>query len=224
MITLEGVWRTFHMGGHAIHALRDVNLHIAPGSYVALTGVSGSGKSTLLNVLGLLDTPTAGRYRLDGQATDALDDTAQAALRGQRIGFVFQSFHLIARLSAADNVALPMTLAGVPPARRRARVAELLDRLGLTDRAAHKPAQLSGGQRQRVAIARAMAMKPALLLADEPTGNLDQASGQEVVRVIEQLHAEGLTVVVVTHDAAIAARAARRIAMRDGAVVADDGA
>jgi putative ABC transport system ATP-binding protein len=221
MIELQDIQRVFRVGDELVHALRDVDLSFAPGEYVSLMGPSGSGKSTLLNVIGLLDRPTAGVYRLDGIDTTTLDDTGQATVRREKIGFVFQAFHLVPRLTAAENVELPMVLAGIEPAAREPRVAEALRHLGLTDRADHRPSQLSGGQRQRVAIARATVMKPGILLADEPTGNLDQASGQMVVETLEAMNAEGLTLVVVTHDPAIGERARRRLRMVDGLVQSD---
>jgi len=184
-------------------------------------GPSGSGKSTMLNILGLLDRPTAGTYLLDGTNTTDLDANAQARVRGEKVGFIFQTFHLVPRLTALENVELPMVLASRPGAERRARARELLTGVGLADRMDHRPDQLSGGQRQRVAIARAMVMKPALLLADEPTGNLDSASGKEVLDVLEKLNAAGLTLIVVTHDPLVGARARRRINMRDGKVLED---
>ncbi|ROR34605.1 ABC transporter ATP-binding protein [Inmirania thermothiophila] len=221
MIRLEGVSRTFRVGGEPVHALRGVDLAVEAGEYVAIMGPSGSGKSTLLHILGLLDRPSAGRYLLDGADVGGLDDDARAALRLRRIGFVFQFFHLVPRLSAADNVALPLVLAGVAPAARRRRVAEALAGVGLAHRAAHRPDELSGGQRQRVAIARATILRPALLLADEPTGNLDRATGREVLALLERLHGEGLTLVVVTHDPAIGGRAPRLIRLEDGRIVED---
>ena len=221
MIELEHISRFFQVGGETVHALDDVDLTIETGEYVAVMGPSGSGKSTLLNILGLLDQPTAGVYRLDGTDTTHLDANAQARVRGENVGFIFQTFHLVVRLTALENVELPLLLASRPNAERRARARELLTGVGLADRMDHRPDQLSGGQRQRVAIARAMAMKPALLLADEPTGNLDTASGKEVLEVLEKLSAEGLTLIVVTHDPLIGARARRRINMRDGKVIED---
>jgi putative ABC transport system ATP-binding protein len=185
-------------------------------------GPSGSGKSTLLNVLGLLDRPDAGHYVLEGRDVTTLTPDEQARVRSLRIGFVFQSFHLVPRLSAAENIALPMVLAGMAPREREARVRQALAGFGLADRADHRPDQLSGGQRQRVAIARATIMRPAMLLADEPTGNLDRATGDEVVRLLEQLNAGGVTLLVVTHDAALGARARRRLLMEDGAIRHDE--
>jgi putative ABC transport system ATP-binding protein len=211
------------VGEETVFALRGVDLEIGRGEYVSIMGPSGSGKSTLLHILGLLDRPDGGTYRLDGEDTTELSDRQQAGVRRYKIGFIFQFFHLIPRLTAAENVELPLTLAGVEPARRRERVAEVLGRLGLAERARHRPDQLSGGQRQRVAIARATIMKPAVILADEPTGNLDRASGMEVVRTIEGLNADGMTVVVVTHDPEIGRRTVRRLEMLDGRLARDRG-
>jgi putative ABC transport system ATP-binding protein len=221
MIELRHISRFFQVGEQTVHALDDVDLSIDTGEYVAVMGPSGSGKSTLLNILGLLDKPTGGSYVLDGTDTTHLDADAQARVRAEKVGFIFQIFHLVARLTALENVELPMVLAGRSSAERRARARELLTGVGLADRMDHRPDQLSGGQRQRVAIARAMIMKPALLLADEPTGNLDTASGTDVLEVLERLNAEGLTLIVVTHDPQIGARARRRISMRDGKVLED---
>jgi putative ABC transport system ATP-binding protein len=223
VIELRQVGRVFRVGGQQVHALRDVDLAIGRGEYLSLMGPSGSGKSTLLNVLGLLDRPSAGTYRFDGRDVTALDDAAQARVRAQHIGFVFQSFHLVPRLTTANNVALPLVLAAVPPAERRERVGEQLRAFGLLDRADHRPDQLSGGQRQRAAIARATITRPSVLLADEPTGNLDRATGREVVAVLERLHDDGITLVVVTHDPELGARAQRRLRMADGRVVSDVG-
>ena len=222
MIELTALERVFQVGDQAVHALRHLDLMLEDGEYAAVMGPSGSGKTTLLNILGLLDRPDAGTYRLDGLETAALSEEARARLRRERIGFVFQSFHLIPRLTAFENVELPLVLAGLAPRERRPRVERVLDSVGLTPRAHHRPDQLSGGQRQRVAIARATVMEPGLILADEPTGNLDRASGEEVMRTLESLNAKGLTLVVVTHDPAIGLRARRRIRMADGAVVADE--
>ena len=221
-IELDGIERVFHLGDSVVHALAGVDLRIDAGEYIAVMGPSGSGKSTLLNVLGLLDRPDAGRYRLEGRDVTTLSADEQARVRSRRIGFVFQSFHLVPRLSAAENIALPMVLAGVAPRERDARVRAALAGFGLADRAGHKPDELSGGQRQRVAIARATVMQPAMLLADEPTGNLDRATGDEVVRLLEQLNASGMTLLVVTHDAALGARARRRLLMEDGAIRTDE--
>jgi putative ABC transport system ATP-binding protein len=223
VIELRSIDRTFQVGGQEVHALRAVDLSVARGEYLSLMGPSGSGKSTLLHVLGLLDRPTGGRYLFDGTDVTALDDTAQARMRRLRIGFVFQSFHLVPRLTTAQNIALPLVLAEVPPAERRERVDAQLRAFGLADRSHHQPDQLSGGQRQRAAIARATIMRPDLVLADEPTGNLDRATGSEVVRVLEGLHASGLTLMVVTHDHELGARAPRRLRMDDGRLVSDVG-
>ncbi|HLO63989.1 MAG TPA: ABC transporter ATP-binding protein [Azonexus sp.] len=216
LIELSGIERRFQLGDTTVNALSGLNLQIAAGQYVAVMGPSGSGKSTLLNLLGLLDRPNAGSYRLEGRDVTTLSPEEQATVRSTRIGFVFQSFHLVPRLSAAENIALPMTLAGISPAERKRRVAQALKDFGLENRADHKPDQLSGGQRQRVAIARATIMRPALLLADEPTGNLDRHTGDEVVRLLEALNTQGVTLVVVTHDPALGARAGRQLVMEDG--------
>ena len=219
MIEIAGVSRTFQVGGQPVHALRAIDLTFADGEYAAIMGPSGSGKSTLLHILGLLDRPDSGHYRLDGQETTEINEEHRAQLRRDRIGFVFQSFHLIPRLSAAENVELPLVLAGLAPAQRRERVTRILAAVGLADRAHHRPDQLSGGQRQRVAIARATIMEPGLILSDEPTGNLDRASGREVMETLEALNANGLTLLIVTHDAELGARAQRRIRMDDGAIL-----
>jgi putative ABC transport system ATP-binding protein len=221
VIELEGIHRHFQVGDQEVRALDDVTLSIADGEYVSIMGPSGSGKSTLLNVIGLLDRPSAGRYVLDGRETTALGDDDLARVRAHRVGFVFQSFHLVPRLTAFENVELPMVLDGQAPAERRARAGEVLAALSLTDRAHHRPDQLSGGQRQRVAIARAMVMQPTVLLADEPTGNLDHASGDEVLAALEALNGKGITLIVVTHDDEVAARSRRHVRMRDGRVVVD---
>jgi putative ABC transport system ATP-binding protein len=221
MIELDRIERDFLVGDEVVHALNEVSLSLPAGDYVSVMGPSGSGKSTLLNVLGLLDRPNSGRYRLDGVETTEQAEENRAALRRERIGFVFQAFHLIPRLTAADNIGLPMLLAGIEPRRRAARVAEVLESLGLSDRGHHRPDQLSGGQRQRVAIGRAIVMRPSLLLADEPTGNLDRHAGNDVVALLEQLNASGITLVVVTHDPAIGRRARRRIRMVDGSIESD---
>ncbi len=222
MIQLRQVERRFQLGEQTVHALSRLDLAIQAGEYLAVMGPSGSGKSTLLNVLGLLDRPDSGHYLLDGIDTAGLSELQLATLRSQSIGFVFQSFHLIPRLTARENIELPLTLAGVAPARRRERVDDLLAELGLANRAEHKPAELSGGQRQRVAIGRAMAMSPRLLLADEPTGNLDSHSGDEVIKLLERLNREqNITLVIVTHDPRLGARAKRQIQMRDGLIELD---
>lgn len=221
MILLRDLRRTYQVGDQEVRALDGVSLQITQGEYLSIMGPSGSGKSTLLNVLGLLDRPDAGLYEFEGEDVTALSDTQQAHLRSERIGFVFQFFHLVQRLTAAENVELPLVLAGVAPRERRVRVQSMLSAVGLKDRAHHRPDQLSGGQRQRVAVARAAVTQPALLLADEPTGNLDQASGADVLQLLERLHADGITLLVVTHDRAVGARAQRCIRMVDGRVVED---
>ncbi len=221
MIELQRVTRSFQVGDEVVHALDRVDLEIADGEYLAVMGPSGSGKSTLLNILGLLDRPSSGRYLLDGIDTTTLDEAARARLRREHIGFVFQAFHLVPRMTAAENIELPLILAGVPPAERQRRVAGIIERLGLANRADHRPDQLSGGQRQRVAIGRALVMHPSVLLADEPTGNLDHASGLQVMALLESLNAEGITLVLVTHDAELGGRAPRRIHMLDGRIRED---
>jgi putative ABC transport system ATP-binding protein len=224
MIRLENIHRRFPVGEGEVHALRDVSLHIAPGEYVSIMGPSGSGKSTLLNIIGLLDRPTSGVYRLEGEDVTALSDQQQSQVRREKVGFVFQFFHLVPRLSAAENVELPLVLAGVTPAEREPLVRRLLDEFGIAARAQHRPDQLSGGERQRVAIARAMVMQPAVVLADEPTGNLDQATGKEVIHLLEVLNSKGMAVLLVTHDPALGGRARRQVRMMDGAIQADTGA
>ena len=216
LIKLSAIERVFHLGDSEVHALRHLDLSIGSGDYVAIMGPSGSGKSTLLNLLGLLDPPTAGSYHLEGRDVTTLSLEEQARVRSERIGFVFQSFHLVPRLTAAENIALPMTLAGIDPAQRAQRVDQALKDYGLANRAGHRPNELSGGQRQRVAIARATIMQPAMILADEPTGNLDRATGEEVMRLLEELNQRGVTLIVVTHDTALGARARRQLLMEDG--------
>ena len=223
MIRLENVSRIFTVGDQQVAALRDIDLNIAAGDYVSIMGPSGSGKSTLLNLIGLLDRPTSGTYRLDGGDVTDLNDQQQARVRSEKVGFVFQAFHLVPRLTAAMNIELPLILAGIPAAERKVRVAQLLENYGLADRADHRPDQLSGGQRQRVAIARATSMHPAVLLADEPTGNLDQATGKEVMNLLEQLVAQQVTLIVVTHDPAIGGRATRQVRMVDGRITGEAG-
>ena len=216
LIALAGIERTFHLGDSEVHALRHLDLTIDAGEYVAIMGPSGSGKSTLLNLLGQLDRPDAGTYHFEGRDVTTLSGAEQARVRSERIGFVFQSFHLVPRLTAADNIALPMVLAGIAPAERQRRVERALHDYGLANRADHRPDQLSGGQRQRVAIARATVMQPAMLLADEPTGNLDRATGEEVMHLLETLNQQGVTLIVVTHDADLGERARRQLRMADG--------
>ena len=218
MIRLEGITRTFTVGGQPVHALVDVQEHIRPGEHVAIMGPSGSGKSTLLNLIGCLDRPTRGSYRLDGREVAHLSEEELARVRRHLIGFVFQFFHLVPRLTAAGNVELPLMFAGVSRGERKRKVAAALAAVGLTPRADHRPDQLSGGERQRVALARATVMGPRLLLADEPTGNLDTASGRQVLDLLDRLNDEGLTLVVVTHDPAVARRADRVIVLVDGRI------
>ena len=221
MIELRDSSRHFQVGEQLVKALDSVSLVVGDGEYASIMGPSGSGKSTLLNVIGLLDRPTGGQYLLDGRETTSLDDDELAHVRARKVGFIFQSFHLVPRLTAFENVELPMVLASMPPAERRRRAEAVLASLNLTDRAHHRPDQLSGGQRQRVAIARAMVMEPTVLLADEPTGNLDHVSGAEVLAALESLNARGITLLVVTHDDEVAARARRHVRMRDGRIVVD---
>ncbi len=221
MINLEGIQRVFSVGEEKVHALRDISLTIHPGEYIAVMGPSGSGKSTLLNTIGLLDRPDNGTYFLEGRDVTLLNDTEQAMVRRERIGFIFQFFHLVPRLTAEENIELPLVIAGTSPLERKKRVDSIVSALGLTDRARHRPDQLSGGQRQRVAIARATVTNPAVLLADEPTGNLDRAAGRDVVGILEKLNGSGLTLVMVTHDPELGKRARRRIQMEDGRIVHD---
>lgn len=221
MIQLSNIQRIFQVGDQQVHALRDINLNVSAGEYISIMGPSGSGKSTLLNMLGLLDRPSEGHYRLDDQDVTTLTDEQLARTRREKIGFVFQFFHLIPRLTAAQNIALPLVLAGVDEKTRSEKVKLALEQMDITDRAHHRPDQLSGGQRQRVAIARATVIGPAVMLADEPTGNLDSVSGIEVVKILEQLNEQGLTLLVVTHDESLGKRAKRRLHMVDGAIVSD---
>ena len=218
MIRLTHVSRMFPVGDTTVHALADVSEHVRPGEHLAIMGPSGSGKSTLLNVIGCLDRPSSGSYQLDGREVGQLDDDALTSVRRHLLGFVFQSFHLVPRLTASENVELPMTFAGVPRAERHTRAAAGLASVGLSPRADHRPDQLSGGERQRVAIARAMIMQPRVLLADEPTGNLDSRSGAQVLELLDQLHDDGITLVVVTHDPNVARHADRTLVMADGQV------
>lgn len=218
---LRGICRNYPVGDQVVHALDHVDLDIEDGEYVSIMGPSGSGKSTLLNVLGLLDRPDAGTYELGDRNVADLDDDSLAAVRQQQIGFIFQSFHLISRMTALENVELPMLLAGEAPGKRHRRATEMLDKVGLAPRMSHRPDQLSGGERQRVAIARSIVMNPAVLLADEPTGNLDSKSGEEIINILEDLNAQGLAVLVVTHDSGLGSRAHRRIRMVDGKITDD---
>lgn len=222
MIELEGIGKEYPQAGESVHALIGVDLKVAAGEAVAILGPSGSGKSTLLHILGLLDSPTSGRYVLNGADVSRLVGNDLARVRNRDVGFVFQRFHLVSRLDATDNVALPLRFGGVARRERRRRAAELLERVGLSDRAGHRPAELSGGQQQRVAIARALACGPRLLLADEPTGALDQAVGAEILDLLADLNAGGTTLVVVTHDEALAARLPRQVRMLDGTIESDE--
>jgi putative ABC transport system ATP-binding protein len=218
MIDLASINKVFRVGDEDVHALRDVSLHIDAGEYVSIMGPSGSGKSTLLNILGLLDRPSTGVYRLEGEDVVSLSDEEQSRVRQRKIGFVFQFFHLVPRLTAAENVELPLVLAGVSPAERAPRVERLLGEFGIAQRSRHRPDQLSGGERQRVAIARSMVMQPAAILADEPTGNLDQTTGREVVHLLEMLNERGVALILITHDPALGGRARRQIRMTDGRI------
>jgi len=224
MIKLEHIDKIFQVGEEEVHALRDVNLTAEKGDYIAIMGPSGSGKSTLLNIIGLLDRPDGGIYELDNIKTTSLNDREQAEVRRHKIGFVFQFFHLVPRLTAEQNIGLPLLLAGVEKEERSRRVRAALEAFGIKDRAGHRPDQLSGGQRQRVAIARATMMKPSVILADEPTGNLDRASGTEVVEILEELNRQGITLLMVTHDPELGSRAKRRVRMVDGLIDEDSGA
>jgi putative ABC transport system ATP-binding protein len=221
IIETRGLTKTYGANGNAVHALRGIDLAIASGEYVALIGPSGSGKSTLMSILGCLDVPTDGTYTLDGLRVEKLSGPDLAAIRNQKIGFVFQQYNLLPKASVLRNIELPMLYAGVPRRERRERALELLEKVGLPDKAGTLPGTLSGGQRQRVAIARALANRPALLLADEPTGALDSKTGQEVLALFRELHAQGNTVLLVTHDPAIAATAERQIELRDGLLLLD---
>ncbi|HXV59095.1 MAG TPA: ABC transporter ATP-binding protein [Vicinamibacteria bacterium] len=218
MIELEKLCRSFAVGDEEVHALVDVDETIGDGEHVAIMGPSGSGKSTLLNILGCLDTPSSGSYKLDGREVGTLDENELTQIRRHRIGFVFQFFHLVPRLSALENVELPMVFAGIAPAERRERASRTLGEVGLSERASHRPDQLSGGERQRVALARATVMEPRLLLADEPTGNLDSASGFQVLDLLDRMNDQGLTLIVVTHDTNVARRADRALILNDGRI------
>jgi putative ABC transport system ATP-binding protein len=221
LIELSDVRKVYWMGTEEVHALDGVDLTVERGEYLAIMGASGSGKSTLMNLVGCLDTPTSGRYVLRGTAVETLDDAELAEIRNREIGFVFQTFNLLARTSALGNVELPLIYAGVPRRERRERALAALDRVGLGDRVDHQPNELSGGQRQRVAVARALVNDPSILLADEPTGNLDSTTSVEIMELFDQLHAGGNTVILVTHEADIAAHARREVTMRDGKVLSD---
>jgi putative ABC transport system ATP-binding protein len=221
VIQIRDLRRSYDMGSETVHALRGVDLEIRRNEYVAIMGPSGSGKSTMMNLIGCLDTPTGGEYWLNGQEVSRMSDDALARVRNKEIGFVFQTFNLLPRATALQNVELPLVYAGVSSRERRAMAADALERVGLADRKDHKPNELSGGQRQRVAIARALVNRPSILLADEPTGNLDSATSEEIMRVFGTLHAQGQTVIMVTHEADIAAHAARVVLLRDGCVESD---
>ena len=221
MIQLKNLSREFQVGNQVVHALDNIDLEIAEKDYVSIMGVSGCGKTTLLNILGLLDTPSSGDYILSGINTSQMNDDEMAKIRSTKIGFIFQSFHLIPRLTAAENIEIPMILAGMSKQVRSEKVNKALSRVNLTERSDHRPEQLSGGQRQRVAIARSIVMEPKVLLADEPTGNLDSSSGKEIVKLIEELNAGGLTLVVVTHDKEIGKRSNRVVRLLDGKVIAN---
>ena len=223
MIYLVRIEKIFQVGDEAVRALSNVNLTVDAGEYIAIMGPSGSGKSTLLNIIGLLDRPDRGVYRLEDVDTTDLTDAQQASVRRHKIGFVFQFFHLVPRLTATENVELPLILAGVDPAQRQSRVQAALSALRLSDRAKHRPDQLSGGQRQRVAIARATIMQPNVILADEPTGNIDRNSGKDVIQSLENLNKKGMTLILVTHDPDLGSRAPRKIQMVDGKILEDTG-
>jgi len=219
MIQLKNLSREFQVGNQVVHALDNIDLEIAEKDYVSIMGVSGCGKTTLLNILGLLDTPSSGDYILSGINTSQMNDDEMAKIRSTKIGFIFQSFHLIPRLTAAENIEIPMILAGMSKQVRSEKVNKALSRVNLTERSDHRPEQLSGGQRQRVAIARSIVMEPKVLLADEPTGNLDSSSGKEIVKLIEELNAGGLTLIVVTHDKEIGKRSNRVVRLLDGKII-----
>jgi putative ABC transport system ATP-binding protein len=221
LISLTRINRVFTVGDEQVYGLRDVDLEIKTGEYVSIMGPSGSGKSTLLNMIGLLDKADSGKYLLEGEDMTGLDDSRQADLRRHKIGFIFQFFHLVPRMSAAENIELPMMLAGLAPSERKKRVQEAIEAFGLTNRARHRPDELSGGQRQRVAIARATIMRPHILLADEPTGNLDRVSGKEVIDILEDLNRQQITLLMVTHDPELGRRAKRQIHMVDGRIESD---
>jgi len=221
LIETRDLWKTYHMGSEEIHALQGISMQIESSEYVAIMGPSGSGKSTLMNLIGCLDTPSRGSYLLNGQQVRELEDDELARIRNEEIGFVFQTFNLLPRATALHNVELPLVYAGVPGPARRARALEALERVELSDRVMHKPNELSGGQRQRVAVARALVNNPSILLADEPTGNLDSKTGLEILTLFERLHGTGNTIILITHEADVAAYAHRVIHLRDGRVEKD---
>ena len=220
-IQIDAVRKTYPMGSETVYALRDISLRVLPNEYLAIMGPSGSGKSTLLNILGCLDTPSAGHYVLDGEAVSAMKGDALADVRNRKIGFVFQTFNLLSRATALQNVELPLIYTGLSRRLRRERAKATLDRVGLSDRMSHRPNELSGGQRQRVAIARALVNEPAILLADEPTGNLDTRTGEEILSIFDNLHQQGQTVLVVTHEEDVARRTLRVVRLRDGRIEKD---
>jgi putative ABC transport system ATP-binding protein len=222
VIHTEDLWRTYQMGSEEIHALRGVSFDIQPGEYVAVMGPSGSGKSTLMNLIGCLDTPSKGKYVLRGKVVSQMNDDELAAIRNREIGFVFQTFNLLPRATALHNVELPLVYAGIPKEKRIELAKRAIERVDLGERATHKPNELSGGQRQRVAIARALVMDPSILLADEPTGNLDSATGEEIMKLFERLHEKGHTIILVTHERDIADHAHRTIFIRDGKIESDE--
>ena len=222
MIQLTDIRKTYLMGETEVRALDGVSLHIAEREFVAIIGPSGSGKSTLMNIFGCLDVADGGQYILDGQDVSTCTDRELATVRNRKIGFVFQQFNLLPKLTAYENVELPLTYQGLPHSVRRARAGEALERVGLADRMGHKPSELSGGQQQRVAIARALASQPSIILADEPTGNLDSKSGREIITILKELHAAGNTIVLITHDNHVAGQAARRVSIADGRIVGDE--
>jgi len=221
VILMQGITKVYDTGKVKVEAIRGVDLHVKQGEFVAITGPSGSGKSTLMNLIGCLDTPTAGDYLLRGEKVAGLSREALAAIRNRRVGFIFQNFNLLPQISAWENVELPMLFGGWSRGKRKKRVAELLERVGLADRMLHKPTELSGGQMQRVAIARALAMDPDIILADEPTGNLDSSSGGDIMELFEELWKQGRTVLVISHDPALASRAQRQVEIRDGLIRTD---
>ena len=220
-IQIDAVRKTYQMGAETVYALRDISFRVVQNEYLAIMGPSGSGKSTLLNILGCLDTPSAGQYVLDGEAVSAMKGDALAEVRNRKIGFVFQTFNLLSRATALQNVELPLIYTGMSRRQRRERAKATLDRVGLSDRMAHRPNELSGGQRQRVAIARALVNAPAILLADEPTGNLDTRTGEEILTIFDHLHQQGQTVLVVTHEEDVARRTLRVVRLRDGRIEQD---
>jgi len=224
VIAMQGIRKVYDTGKVVVEALRNIDLRVRDGEFIALIGPSGSGKSTLMNLIGCLDTPTSGRYELRGQAVAGLRKEELATIRNRRVGFVFQNFNLLPQITSYENVEMPLLFGGIPRRRRRERVEELMTRVGLADRMQHKPTELSGGQMQRVAIARALAMEPDILLADEPTGNLDSTSGGDIMGVFQELWEQGRTIIVITHDAALARRAPRRIEIHDGLISLDTAA